>query len=107
MQFVHSHSVVHRGLKPSNILINECCCSQIGDVWTRCLLDVGASHTISFATRLYMTPEMYENCEYTAAINVFSFALILCELLAGDSVFSPKAIEPALMKQIFPGQCIQ
>jgi serine/threonine protein kinase len=100
MQFIHSQCFVHRDLKPSNILIDERGWPRIGNVWTRRLLDMGASQTIGLETRFYMAPDMYEDCGFTGSVDVFSFALILYELLAGVSVFSPTLSEPALIKQV-------
>jgi serine/threonine protein kinase len=100
MQFIHSQGVVHRALKPSNILIDGRGWPRIGDVWTSRLIELCGSQTVGLATLLYMAPETYEDCGYTAAADVFSFALILYELLADDYVFSPTLSEPSLIKRV-------
>jgi hypothetical protein len=52
-----------------------------------------------------MAPEMYDDGDYTNAIDVFSFALILYELIVGETVF-PKTIAPlSLMKRVAGQKC--
>jgi serine/threonine protein kinase len=60
MQFIHSQGVVHRGLKPSNILNHERGLPRMDDVWARRLLYIGVSQIIGLATCLDMAPEMHE-----------------------------------------------
>jgi serine/threonine protein kinase len=51
-------------------------------------------------TPLYMAPEMYETADYTDAVDAYSFSLIVCEVLAGQSAF-PVTLSPvALVKRL-------
>jgi hypothetical protein len=99
MKFIHSRGVIHRDLKPANILIDERGWPQIGDLGSSRLVSLDVTLTQNVGTPLYMAPEMYEECEYTSAIDVYAFALIAYEVLAGDYVFPPHISRLALMKE--------
>jgi serine/threonine protein kinase len=51
-------------------------------------------------TPLYMAPEMYEAGDYTPAVDVFSFGLILYDLVVGDFAFSPSLTPWQLMNVV-------
>jgi serine/threonine protein kinase len=42
--------------------------------------------TRNVGTPLYAAPEMYEDDEYSAAVDIYSFALIAYEMLVGEDV---------------------
>jgi serine/threonine protein kinase len=99
MRFIHRRCAIHRNLKPGNILLDDCGFVRIGDLGSSRLADMDVTMTKQAGTPMYMAPEMYEDGEYTGAVDVFSFALILYELLVGEPVFSPAQSPTALMKQ--------
>jgi hypothetical protein len=51
-----------------------------------------------------MAPEMYEDGVYDASVDVFSFALIVYELVVGDYVFPPTFAPMVLMKTVGSSQ---
>lgn len=59
--------------------------------------------TRNVGTPLYLAPEMYEEGNYTNLIDVYSFSLILYEILVKRTVF-PENIQPApLMRRVISG----
>jgi serine/threonine protein kinase len=101
MKFIHSRGLIHGDLKPENILVNE-----LGHAG---IVDFGSSRlgALSFGrgigTPYYTAPEMYYNEDYTSAVDVYSFALILYEMLVGHCVFPLRVSEAALVEQIVTG----
>jgi serine/threonine protein kinase len=87
MRYVHSRHIIHLDLKPSNILVNSS-----GYPW---IADFGSSRLVSdrgwseeMPTVYYAAPEMYrQNEQHTLKCDVFSFGLILYEMLVGKPVF--------------------
>jgi serine/threonine protein kinase len=103
MRFIHSRGAVHRDLKPANILIDAWGFAKIGDLGSARFLDAGATQKTGGGTHYYMAPEMYEDADCTAAVDVFAFALILYELLVGEFVFPPTLSEVVIRKQVIEG----
>jgi serine/threonine protein kinase len=103
LQFLHSKNVMHRDLKPENILLDEHNWPQIGDFGSSRLVDLNLTQTREPGTPLYMAPELYDEIEYTTAVDIFSFGLILYELLVGRRVFPPTIAPFVLMKKVTSG----
>ncbi|KAI0050979.1 Pkinase-domain-containing protein [Auriscalpium vulgare] len=96
MKYVHSASVVHRDLKPGNLLVNSDCELKICDFGLSrgfdSAPDEGASQMTEYvATRWYRAPEiMLAFKRYSTAIDVWSIGCILAELLLGRPLFKGK-----------------
>ncbi|BEJ11656.1 hypothetical protein CspHIS471_0201160 [Cutaneotrichosporon sp. HIS471] len=97
MKYIHSANVIHRDLKPGNLLVNSDCELKICDFGlARGFKPVGEGvHELRLteyvATRWYRAPEiMLSNRRYTTAIDVWSIGCILAELLGGKPVFKGK-----------------
>jgi serine/threonine protein kinase len=102
MQFIHSHDIVHQNLKPSDVLLDERGYARIGDAWLARLLDLDIVAGTSKSSRIYMSPEVYER-KQGKPVDVYSFALILYELLVGRPVFDPEMALRILMTQVVSG----
>ena len=91
LKYIHSANVLHRDLKPGNLLVNADCELKICDFGlARGLSDKedAGFMTEYVATRWYRAPEImlaYRN--YTKAIDMWSVGCILAELLQGKPLF--------------------
>ncbi|RDB23713.1 Mitogen-activated protein kinase SLT2/MPK1 [Hypsizygus marmoreus] len=96
MKYVHSASVIHRDLKPGNLLVNADCELKICDFGLSrgfdSTPDEYATHLTEYvATRWYRAPEiMLAFRRYNTAIDVWSIGCILAELLLGKPLFKGK-----------------
>ena len=103
MRHIHRLSVLHRDLKPSNILLDKQYHPRIGDFGLSRLYDGVSTLTHEVGTPAYMAPELFENDAYSDKIDVFSFGLILFELLTGQRAFNEERVY-AHIKQLVEGK---
>ncbi|KAJ3702252.1 hypothetical protein LUZ61_005957 [Rhynchospora tenuis] len=93
MEYIHSQGVVHRDLKPENILL-DCCGDSAGinvkiaDFGISCeeRLCEGVSEEDS-GTYRWMAPEMIRRQPYCRKVDVYSFGLLLWEMVSGCMPF--------------------
>jgi serine/threonine protein kinase len=93
MRFVHSRGVIHRDLRPENILVDWDWTVRLADFGHSASPDApspirvdGPIHWPSINSR-YLAPECYEG-SFGSASDVFAFGLILFEILTGHAAFS-------------------
>jgi serine/threonine-protein kinase len=93
VQYAHQHLVVHRDLKPGNILVTAEGRVKLLDFGIAKLLERDdatdpRAHTLHALTPVYASPEQLQGAPATAASDVFSLGLILFELLTGRRAFA-------------------
>jgi len=90
LKFIHSGNVVHRDLKPGNILVDKNMHVQLCDLGLARYIDPEeeAGLTKNVTTKHYRAPEvMLCGDEYTHAIDLWAVGCILFELLARRKIF--------------------
>lgn len=97
VKFIHSAGVVHRDLKPGNLLVNSDCELKICDMGLSRGFDMKLREdeqcdlTEYVATRWYRAPEILLSFKrYHTAIDMWSIGCILGELMGGKPVFKGK-----------------
>lgn len=97
MNYLHQHkpeAIIHRDLEPSNILRDDSGHLKVADFGLSKLQRVAKSakgdRSMAFQdfSWRYMAPEVFNSEEYDTKVDVFSFALILQEMIEGCSPFS-------------------
>lgn len=95
LKYIHSANVLHRDLKPCNILLNTMCDLRICDFGLARIADPHCDQsgvlTEYVATRWYRAPEvMLTSKIYTKAIDIWSTGCILAEMLSNRVLFPGK-----------------
>ena len=108
VQYAHRRLVVHRDLKPGNILVCADGTPKLLDFGLAKLLDFGISKRLEDATvtsaadrrftPAYASPEQIKGEPITAATDVYALGLILYELLAGTAPYATGSVE-SLMRR--------
>ena len=83
MEYIHSQGVIHRDLKPENVLIDKEFHLKIADFGIACGEAYYDSPADDPGTYRWMAPEMIKKKSYGRKVDVYSFGLILWEMVAG------------------------
>ncbi len=86
----HESGIVHRDLKPSNILIDTSGRARVMDFGIAVKTNDSTQKNQIVGTPGYLSPEAAEGLAPTPAMDVFSTALVLAELLVGQPVIAEK-----------------
>lgn len=96
LSYIHSLKIVHRAVKPENILLDVFGNVKLTDFgWSACCTcalsrQCGTSH--------YIAPEILENKLYDYKVDVWSLGIVIYELLCGEIPYMSKDVKFMLKK---------
>ena len=98
VQYAHQHLVIHRDIKPGNILVTSEGLPKLVDFGIAKLLDRDKSNAtataMSFMTPEYASPEQVRGVSVTTATDIYSLGVVLYELLSGRLPYRLKSRVP-------------
>jgi hypothetical protein len=104
LAYVHALGVVHRDVKPANVLLDEPvdgeCRARLADFGVARLLD-STRMTLTgttVGTANYLSPEQALGADVGPAADVYSLGLVLLECLTGRLVYPGTGVEAALAR---------
>ncbi|MFC9331734.1 serine/threonine-protein kinase [Kitasatospora sp. NPDC057015] len=106
LAFVHTHGVVHRDVKPSNVLVDATGRARLADFGAARLLgrqsepcDEALTRTgLIVGTPAYLAPEQIRGQGALASADVYSLGLLLIECLTGNREYTGAPIEAAIAR---------
>ena len=103
LAFAHDHGLVHRDVKPQNVLLNGDGDAKVTDFGIARSLDVdhGVTQTGTIlGTSNYIAPEQASGQPVDAHTDVYSLGIVLYEMLTGELPFPGESFVAIAMKHI-------
>jgi eukaryotic-like serine/threonine-protein kinase len=102
LAFAHQHGLVHRDVKPQNVLLNGDGKAKVTDFGIARTVDVdGMTQTGTvLGTSNYIAPEQASGQRVDAHSDVYALGVVLYELLAGDVPFPGESFVAVAMKHL-------
>ncbi|CAE7244195.1 PRKG1 [Symbiodinium natans] len=91
LSYMHSKQIMHRDVKPKNMLLDARGCCKLCDFGSAKLCSGRAYSFVGTAE--YMAPEMVRKTGHTAAVDWWGLGCVLFELLSGQGLFSGRRDE--------------
>jgi serine/threonine protein kinase len=100
VDFLHSHRIVHRDIKPQNILVSNSGTIKLADFGLARIYDSNALLTSTVVTLWYRSPEVLLGTSYATPVDLWSCGCIFAELFTRKPLF-PGQYEVDQLGQIF------
>jgi predicted Ser/Thr protein kinase len=95
----HERGVLHRDLKPDNVMLDGRGKVRITDFGLAGLAESFAGNDVRSGTPAYMSPEQLAGREVTTASDIYSLGLLLYELFTGRKAFEGRTLAELVRKQ--------
>ncbi|KAL3527264.1 hypothetical protein ACH5RR_011920 [Cinchona calisaya] len=114
MNYLHQNNIIHRDLKTANLLMDEHEVVKVADFGVSRVVSQTGVMTAETGTYRWMAPEVIEHKPYDHKADVFSFGIVLWELLTREIPYSDltplqaaigvvqQGIRPAIPKHTHP-----
>ena len=93
LEHAHEHGVVHRDVKPANVLLGRDGTIKLADLGIATAADVTriTRSDVALGTASYMSPEQLEGGKVSPATDVYALATVAFEMLSGEKARSGRS----------------
>src|SRR5215212_2968883 len=103
MDHAHRHGVIHRDLRPGNVLVNEQGMAKVADFGTSRFLEIAAHGTTVIGSPPYMAPEQFQG-KAVFASDIYSLGVTMYQMLTGALPYNTPA--PADLDKLLSGELV-
>ena len=100
LQFAHERNIVHRDVKPANLMLTADDTVKVTDFGTAKILQFGSVQQTAhvMGTPSYMSPEQVKGRPVDGRSDIFSIGVMLYEMLTGEKPFPGQSITTVIYK---------
>ncbi len=104
VRHAHGHGVIHRDLRPPNMLVSKAGVLKVADFGTSRFLELAARGTTVIGSPAYMAPEQFEGRAVFAS-DIYSLGITLYQMLTG--VMPYEAPSPTRLERLMRGELVR
>jgi serine/threonine protein kinase len=101
MDHAHRHGVLHRDLRPSNVLVSDSGLVKVADFGTSRFLEIAAHGTTIIGSPPYMAPEQFQG-KAVFASDIYSLGITMFQMMTGLMPYDTPS--PADMDRLMRGE---
>jgi serine/threonine-protein kinase len=101
MDHAHRHGVIHRDLRPGNVLVTEHGIVKVADFGTSRFLEIAAHGTTVIGSPPYMAPEQFQG-KAVFASDIYSLGVTMYQMLTGGLPYNTPA--PGDIERLMRGE---
>ena len=99
----HSNNVIHRDLRPGNVLVSEQGLVKVADFGTSRVLEIAAHGTTVIGSPPYMAPEQFHG-KAVFASDLYSLGVTMYQMLTG--ILPYETPSPAELQKLMTGELV-
>mmetsp|Transcript_19734 Transcript_19734/g.52486 ORF Transcript_19734/g.52486 Transcript_19734/m.52486 type:complete len:371 (-) Transcript_19734:34-1146(-) len=100
LEYLHHNGVIHRDIKPGNVLVRQDGEIKICDFGVSLNVDVHTCAKTMVGTPWYIAPEMVEERPYTNSLDIWSVGCTVLELVTGRRPYHELSAVDALIEMV-------
>jgi serine/threonine protein kinase len=100
LDYAHQHGVIHRDIKPGNIMLDENSNAYLSDFGIARVMNSELTGTAIVGTPAYMSPEQANGMPIDGYSDIYALGIVLFELITGRRPFESESLAALLLKHI-------
>ena len=99
----HKQGVIHRDLRPANVLVSESGMLKVADFGTSRFLEIAAHGTTVIGSPAFMAPEQFQG-KAVFASDIYSVGVTMYQMLTGELPYEPPP--PSSLHKLLTGELV-
>lgn len=101
LRHAHERGLIHRDIKPQNIMLLKDGTIKVADFGIAALEnELGEAESLAIGSINYISPEQARGQSIDARTDIYSFGVVMYEMLAGSKPYSGKTLAEILVNQL-------